>query len=100
MKATFVKDVSAKFRGEARLYRLDQAIEYGWDWDSEQYKGSTNFVVASAANVWYGGPETYVFASDEEGNVLDWSEKAGSFQGGLDHDRAIQGFEESYREEG
>ena len=36
--------------------------------------------------------ETYIFACDSEGRVSDWTELPGSFQGGTDHQRAINGF--------
>lgn len=46
-------------------------------------------VVVSANNVPFGGPETYIFPSDADGNVEDWLELPGSFKGGMDHAEAL-----------
>jgi hypothetical protein len=43
------------------------------------------YVITSATNVQFSGPETYMFAADEKGNIIDWSELPGSYRGGLDH---------------
>lgn len=37
------------------------------------------------------GPETYVFAADEKGQIADWLDLPGSFIGSLDHERAMRG---------
>ena len=43
------------------------------------------YVLTSATNVQFSGPETYMFAADEKGNIIDWCELPGSYRGGLDH---------------
>lgn len=34
--------------------------------------------------------ETYIFESDNEGNIKDWSELEGSFRGEINHERALK----------
>ncbi len=53
------------------------------------------YVVVSAADVFYSGPETYIFEADAEGEVTNWSELEGSFKGDLDHVQAL--WEAGYR---
>jgi hypothetical protein len=90
MKATFVKDVSENFIGTARLYRVDPPIAHSYDFEKETYTAHADFIVSSAVNAYCDGPETYLFAADENGKILDWSELEGSFRGGLDCDKAIR----------
>lgn len=80
--ATFLKKPLG-FKGDARLYQLSEPVE-GYDGDAHTY------VIVSAV-IAYSGPETYIFPADEEGRVVDWGELPGSFQGGLDHELALQG---------
>lgn len=47
---------------------------------------TTEYIVVSASLI---ANETYIFPSDKYGKVLNWSELPGSFQGALDHLRAI-----------
>lgn len=51
--------------------------------------GEYHYVLVSAADVMYSGPETYIFGSDENGEVHDWAELDGSYRGGLDIDTAL-----------
>jgi hypothetical protein len=46
-------------------------------------------VVVSAATI-NGRPETYIFEASPDGQILDWTEMGGSFQGGLDHAEALR----------
>lgn len=48
--------------------------------------------VVSSKSLWTGmiGPETYLFPANEHGEVTDWCELEGSFQGAHDHLQAIQ----------
>ena len=73
MKAEFVKDLES-LNGHAvqKLYRLDD-VEY---------------VVVSAAVV-FGRPETFMFPSDSDGNITDWTELPGSLTDVLDHEAAL-----------
>lgn len=90
-KATFVRQLgpSANFRGDARLFKLDPPLPYK-EWMSEPKQRLAEYVIVSAVEVG-GEPETYIFPADTEGQVLDWAELAGSFQGDLDHTRALKG---------
>ena len=82
--ATFVKDVSAKFNGEARLYKTDDG-----------------FVVASSTFMslgfgTYGSTisEVMVFSADENGAVTDWGELGVAYPAGeFDAALADAGFE-------
>lgn len=47
------------------------------------------YVVTSASNVLFSGPETYMFAADEEGEIIDWCELPGSYRGSLDHKKCF-----------
>lgn len=90
IKATFVKDMSNKFSGTAMLWELSEPIGYRHNWDDGEPTEFTDHVVTSAAITSLAGPETYVFPADQDGNILDWGEIAGSFRGGLDHHEAIR----------
>lgn len=79
------------WQGDARVFELSEPVAYDYDWNTDEYKSSTKFVVVSAASVMFSGAETYIFACDENGEVLNWMELEGSFKGGLDHERALQG---------
>lgn len=66
MKAEYVGDVSSKFTGEARLYRVPDRSGY--------------VVASSVKNAFVN--ETMVFEADEHGNVLDWLELGVSYPSG------------------
>lgn len=85
--AKFIKKME-KFRGDANLYELSEEVEYGDDDDNME---KTKFVIVSAANAAYSGPETYIFAADAEGTILDWTEMQGSFRGSFNHAVALTG---------
>lgn len=76
--ATLVKPSIANMRGNARLYEL-----------SEPLNGHSHVVVSAV--VAYSGPETYIFGADPAGEVVNWPELPGSFQGGMDHTEALNG---------
>lgn len=91
-KATQIPIKNKNWQGDARLYKLSEPIPYGdclWDDEAEEQK--TEFVVVSANTVMYSGPETYIFPTNEDGEVLSWLELSGSFRGGLDHAKALKG---------
>jgi hypothetical protein len=91
MEATFVKDLSG-WKGGAKLWCLSEPYKVS-DWSGNEYATVTH--VITSAVVAYSGPETYVFPSDASGEVVDFGELPGSFQGDLHHDIAIRGFCES-----
>lgn len=72
------------FNGRANLYRLSEALE---SYDGNKYE----YVVVSAVDVPFSGPETYIFGADENGGITDWMELPGSFRGALDHNEALEG---------
>lgn len=87
-----VKDLSESFQGNAALYRLSEKVDFGTVWDDEDNEmpeGQTDHVVVSANNVMFSGPETYIFAANQDGEVISWCEMPGSFQGSLDHEAAL-----------
>lgn len=79
--ARLVKERLPNFNGHANLYWLDPPMEYE--------DKTIEYVVVSATNVIFSGPETYIFAADSQGEVEDWEDLPGSFQGGLDHTAAL-----------
>ena len=78
------------FTGDARLFQVSPPVSYDYDYDTEQNQKSTEYVVVSAADVVFSGPETYIFPANEQGEVVDWSELEGSYRGGLDHRQALE----------
>ena len=84
--ARFVRDLDG-FTGHASLYELSEPAAYGYGDDA----GHTTFVVVSATNAIFSGPETYIFAADKKGKVKSWSEMEGSYRGDLDHAKALRG---------
>ncbi len=65
------------WRGDAALYELDPPFK------------QQRFVVVSAIDAMFTGPETYVFASDAAGEPKSWLELGGSFRGARDHATAL-----------
>ena len=85
------------FRSDARVYKLDPPL-VGWD-NIAEMNMEHEYVVVSAATGYPStvevaanlGHETYIFASDKDGNITSWTELEGSYEGGLDHARALAG---------
>lgn len=77
--ATKVKDLVGK-RADIRaaVYHLSEPLD-----------GHT-YVRVSAVDAPFSGPETYIFGSDEDGEVVDWGELEGSFCGGMNHEKALR----------
>jgi hypothetical protein len=78
------------FQGDARLFKLSEPVTYDYDYETKQDRKSTNYVVVSAVNAMFSGPETYIFPADEQGEIVNWSEMDGSYKGELDHARALR----------
>lgn len=89
IKATFLKDMSNKFKGEARLYKLDPIWEY-----EEEVRKIRYIVVSGVANAYIS--ETYIFEADSKGNVLNWIELPGSHGQGINFGLALEDFEVDY----
>jgi hypothetical protein len=87
--AKLIKDVSQKFKGNVKLYEVYPPMEYKYWQDSERTTKKCSTVVVSAVHT-RSGSETYIFPSDKEGNVIDWGELDGSFQGDTDHTKALK----------
>ena len=77
MKAILVKDNLRHFTGHATLYRMEPPLD------------GCEFVIASATNAMFTGPETYLFPADADGRVIGWNEIEGSYRGGLSHAIAL-----------
>ena len=88
MKATFIKTVRSMV-GDGRLFQLSPPMR-------SEGRDPIEFVVVSAVDIAYSGPETYIFEADEYGTIVNFAELRGSFRGALDHQRAlaIAGYEE------
>lgn len=84
--ATLIKDKLPDFAGHAALYRLSEPLDSEWNEEAPK----AEFVVVSAAVVMYCGPETYIFAADEAGEVTNWCELPGSMKGTLSHAEALE----------
>jgi hypothetical protein len=77
--------------GFGAVYRLDPPMEWS-DWSGDEVATvNAQFVWVHAANVPFSGPETYIFPCDSDGEVKDWAEMQGSFKGGMDLERALEG---------
>ena len=81
-QAHYIRHCSS-WMGDARLFRLEPPLNRNGT--------QVEYVVVSAVVVRGSGPETYIFAADADGAVLNWDEMSGSFRGDLDHERALSG---------
>lgn len=75
--AEFIKETTTSAKAKQRLYKLNPPFE------------GHEYIIVSAVEVTVSGPETYVFAANEKGEVTDWCELGGSFKGSLDHKKAL-----------
>jgi hypothetical protein len=48
------------------------------------------YIVTSAVDVSFSGPETYMFAANEKGKIINWSELDGSHRGSMDHKKCFE----------
>jgi len=76
--ATLVRDNLPRFHGHAALFRLDPPLE------------GAEYVIVSAANVAFSGPETYIFPGGENGMPTSWGELDGSRRGSFTHDEVLE----------
>ena len=87
--AEFIQNM-AGWRGDAKMYRLSEPVTVK-TWLDETV--TMTHIIVSASLISMSGPETYVFPSDGNSKEpTDWGELPGSFQGGLDHQEALDGF--------
>mgnify|MGYP000004704127 FL=1 len=86
--AELIKDVSADFRGNAKLYKLSSPVRYEDTNRETPRKRQTKFVVVSSVDMAldHGGSETFIFPADAKGKIQSWHELKGSSKGNLSHD--------------
>lgn len=80
--ATKVRDLDG-FAGMAALYKLSEPLA-----SYDESENSYEYVVVSAVDNAYA-TETYLFGSNENGEVLNWLELEGSTRGVHDHQIAL-----------
>lgn len=83
--ATLIEGVENR-PGKA-LYKVEPPM-VGEDWEGK--KSKHNYVLVSAVNAMFTGPETYIFPARKDGAVTDYGELDGSYRGGLSHARALR----------
>ena len=91
--ATKIRDIdNPGGRAIQALYRVTPPVSWSkYDEDSGEYVERTNdYVIASASNVMFSGPETLLFPATEDGEVASWLDLHGSFRGELDHEQALR----------
>jgi hypothetical protein len=75
------------------LFKLSEPVNYAYDCGLEKLKKQTDYVIVSALPMACATfkPQTYIFPADENGEILDWNALAGSYRGGLSHQKALKG---------
>ena len=78
--AELIKDVSADFRGDAKLYKLSSPVRYRDTSGETPRKRQTKFVILSSVELAldHGGAETFIFPADAKGKIQSWQELEGS----------------------
>ena len=66
-------------------YKIKQLSSSKILWEVMPRIDGNKYVVTSVSNLARLGEETYMFAADEQGNIIDWSELEGSYRGEQDH---------------
>ena len=86
--AELIKDVSADFRGDAKLYKLSSPVRYIERSAETPRKRQTKFVILSSVELAldHGGSETFIFPADAKGKIQSWQELEGSSKGKVSHD--------------
>lgn len=84
-RAIFVRNRTENHVAEQRVYRCDPPMPRGEDFDGAT-KEPAAFVVVSKVVVPFSGPETYIFASDADGDISDFMELPGSMRGEHTHE--------------
>jgi hypothetical protein len=87
--ATLVKEQMSPVGAVQKLYRLNEAVHWGGDYEGDEV-GHSEYVLVSAVDAMFTGPETYIFPADAEGNVINWGELEGSYRGGYSHEEALR----------
>jgi len=86
--AQLIKDVSADFRGDAKLYKLSSPVRYIDKSLEASKKRQTKFVILSSVDLAldHGGSETFIFPADASGKIQSWQELEGSSRFKVSHD--------------
>ena len=77
MEAKFIKKLENGVRASQNLYKMNPP-----------YQGN-KYVILSKST--YMGGETYIFPSNEEGQILDWLELQGSMRGNWSDSEILEG---------
>ena len=77
-------DLNRSQGGCRALYELSEEVAYS--------TGRTRYVIADFAYTFDHGPETMVFPSDKDGNVLNWGELWVSYGDAVSDDLAVSAF--------
>ena len=88
---TFISDVSDRFSGKAFLYKVDPPVEY---LISEENSALTPYIIASSPSLPMQEPRIYLFPSDENGKLIDWTELM-SWKGRGDIDAVVHEWAEA-----
>lgn len=87
-QAVFMKNLEA-WNGDAKLYKLlPPMVTIDYDYKTVE---THDFVIVSAVDAMFSGPETYIFPATEDGEAKSYIELNGSFRGGKDHAEALRG---------
>lgn len=78
-----------KWSGEAIRWRVDPPVKFTKIDDGKTSLCETPYVITSCVYALFSGIETYAFPTDEDGNVLSWSELPGSKRGTDDHEAVM-----------
>lgn len=86
--ATLLHDVVHPVsRAIQKTYRLDPPMQTrAW---GEPVR-DVSYVIVSAVDVPFSGPETLIFEGDADGNIIDFCDLEGSFRGDMDHEQALR----------
>ena len=99
ISSTLVEYADAKVTSV--IWKLTEPQELTvYDYDADDIKVVEYQYVETSGSTVPPRPETYVFACDSAGKWVSGLEIAGSFQGSIDHGRAIAGYLASRNGEG
>jgi len=75
----------SKFATKIKQLQNDKIL-----WEVFPRIDGNKYVITSASDVGPSGPETYVFPSNEKGEIIDWGELPGSYRGDLAHEKCFK----------